>query len=162
MASRKATTSLGQHALQPRVALPGTSSMLIHKSQAVNAQRVPSEATLPSWALWHGLKMVLAPQPYYQDPRHDISEMDEFWNGGPIGSHENGMTYGLGMYNCTGHGDIVASTTWAWGSEFPSKIMNSWLEDKVDAALPCVLQTLEGHVMAPNLAIHPRKTNRNP
>ena len=88
--------------------------------------------------------------------------MDEFWNGGPIGSHENGMTYGLGMYNCTGHGDIVASTTWAWGSEFPSKIMNSWLEDKVDAALPCVLQTLEGHVMAPNLAIHPRKTNRNP
>jgi hypothetical protein len=80
--------------------------------------------------------MVLAPQPYYQDPRHDISEMDEFWNGGPIGSHENGMAYGLGIYNCTGHGDIVMSTTWAWGSEFPGKIMNSCLEDKVGRRPP--------------------------
>jgi hypothetical protein len=134
----------------------------IHKSQAVDALRVPSEATLPSWALWHGLKMILAPQPYYHDPEHDIWEMDEFWNGGPIGSQDDGMAYGLGMYNWTGHGEIVTSTTWVWASEFPSKIMDSWLDDNVGAELPYVMRTHDGHVMAPNLALHPRKTNRNP
>lgn len=134
----------------------------VHKSQAVHGLRVPSEATLPSWALWHGLKMILVPQPYYQDPQLDIREMDEFWNGGPVGSHDDGMAYGLGMYNWTGYGDIVTSTTWAWSSEFPSKIMDSWFADDADADVPYIMRRHDGHVMAPNLAIHPRKTNRNP
>jgi hypothetical protein len=68
----------------------------------------------------------------------------------------------LGMYNWTGHGEIVTSTTWVWASEFPSKIMDSWLDDNVGAELPYVMRTHDGHVMAPNLALHPRKTNRNP
>ena len=134
----------------------------IHKSQALDAVWVPSEATLPSWALWHGLKMIQAPQPYYQDPQYDIREMNDFWNGGPIGTFDDGMAFGPGMYNWAGHGDIVTSTTWAWSSEFPSKIMDSWLDDDVDAVLPHVMRTYDGHVMAPNLAVHPRKTNRNP
>jgi hypothetical protein len=75
--------------------------------------------------------------------------------------HDDAMAYGLGIYNWTGHGDIVTSTTWASGSEFPSKIMDSWLADNADADLPYMMRRHDRHVMAPNLAMHPRRTNRN-
>ncbi|MCJ1310470.1 hypothetical protein MMC25_004134 [Agyrium rufum] len=141
----------------------------IHTAQFEKGLHLPSEATLPSFAMWHGLKFSYPPQPWYQLPQQDPVAMDKFFNGGKINPDKGGMAYGEAMYNGHWHFDISNTATWWWGSDFPSVIMRSWLgkeplkkegqeEDPTKQAVPYILHKDEqGRIWAPNLALHPYK-----
>lgn len=48
----------------------------IHHAQSQQDLRIPSETTLPSFALWHGLKLVSLPLPNSQDPERNRDELN--------------------------------------------------------------------------------------
>ena len=53
----------------------------IHTAQHEQGLWVPSEATLPSFALWHGLKLATLPIPKFQWPERDLTELHLLHNG---------------------------------------------------------------------------------
>ena len=61
--------------------------MAVHAAQSQLGLAVPSEATLPSFALWHGLKLSFPPIPYFQraDQRLAPRPAEIFFNGGAPG-----------------------------------------------------------------------------
>jgi hypothetical protein len=154
----------------PRITCPtaimrGSRQLLlaIHDAQANQGLAVPSEATLPSFALWHGLKLSYPPWPWYSNLRRDEKFMDEFFNGGLPGTHSDGWAHGEGFYNQLNHQDLTAGSTWWWYSEFPDQIMQWWFQrtGNTDAddgeEMPFILKVHNGEVWAPNIAIHPAK-----
>ncbi|KAF2499286.1 hypothetical protein BU16DRAFT_557617 [Lophium mytilinum] len=131
-----------------------------HDAQADKGLTIPSEATVSSFALWHGLKIVFPPQPMYQNPLRDLKEMDIFFNGGPPNASRGAMAKGDGFYNARPHYDITNTATWWWSSPFPAYIFRNWLDPKENEELPFILhKDAEGRIWAPNLALHPVKTN---
>jgi predicted small lipoprotein YifL len=166
----------------PRVSCPpaitrSSSTLLraVHAAQTEQGLCVPSEATLPSFALWHGLKMSYPPQPWWQNPRRETAEMFRFFNGGWPSRENDGMAYGEAMYNAKWHYDITNSATWWWASEFPGQVFEAWYDGnggnegrggekggagKKEAELPYILRKQRGKTWAPNVAIHPVKLDR--
>ncbi|KAF2836837.1 hypothetical protein M501DRAFT_1018714 [Patellaria atrata CBS 101060] len=145
----------------------------VHDAQARLGLSVPSEATLPSFALWHGLKLSFPPYPWYQSPASSPADLNNLFNGGLPGSIANaseGMAYGEGMYNARPHYKQTNTATWWWSSPFPQRIIDAWwgkgkwedVRDGDGRELPSVLRWHVGRVWAPNLALHPVKTNRAP
>ena len=141
----------------------------IHEAQVTKGLRVPSEATLPSFALWHGLKMVRPPQPwYYANTGLDINKVDAVWNGGLPSSHGNmsGMAYGALLYHPSRFPDIDdyrLPTTYDVFSSFSNSMMDRWFQDDPNQGdLPWMMTVHDGHIMIPNMVVHPRKTNKNP
>lgn len=134
----------------------------VHNAQ-LKGLAVPSEATLPSFALWHGFKMSFPPQPWFMDPMPHPAMADLFFNGvRPQNAGPNGTGSGHGMY---GGPEIFPTTdtlTWWWGTAFPQRIMEAWLRgEDMGSDLPHVLRWEDGKVWAPVMALHPVKTNRN-
>ncbi|KAL2134134.1 hypothetical protein VTI74DRAFT_896 [Chaetomium olivicolor] len=77
--------------------------LALHHAQAVQGLAMHSEATLSSFALWHGLKLVVPPQPIYQDPQWPRDKMNELFNGpGAVEAHRRqgmvGMARGDAIY----------------------------------------------------------------
>ncbi|KAL2148060.1 hypothetical protein VTI28DRAFT_116 [Corynascus sepedonium] len=143
-----------------------------HHAQAVQGLAVHSEVTLPSFALWHGLKLVAPPHPAYQDPQWPLDKMNELYNGpGDVGTHRKpgmvGMARGEAIYRITPYAYITTSSSFWYSSPFPDKIYDAWLSRGPQAGndtaeLPYVLwKSEDGKVYAPNMMLHPVKTNQN-
>lgn len=127
--------------------------LAIHAAQHKQGLRIPSEATLPSFALWHGLKLSYPPQPVYLRAQGD-TELEAAWHrGGPNNASESGMGPADPQHPS---GDGL---TWWWESKWPRQIVNDWLGgDAANKELPFLLAAQDGKVYAPNVALHPVKT----
>lgn len=126
--------------------------LAIHAAQLKDGMRIPSEATLPSFALWHGLKLSYPPQPMFWRERDDVATLEGWFRGGPANS-----STGLGpddLRHPDGNG-----LTWWWEGKWPRAIMDAWFAGDAKAdGLPYLLAVENGRVYAPNLAMHPVKT----
>jgi hypothetical protein len=147
--------------------------LAVHHAQAVQGLAMHSEATLSSFALWHGLKLVVPPQPIYQDPQWPRDKMNELFNGpGPVEAHRRqgmvGMARGDAIYRQTPYEYITTTSASFWyTSNFPDRIYDVWLGrgpqgGNAGGEVPHVLwKSEDGRVYAPNMMLHPVKTNRN-
>ncbi|KAB5585053.1 hypothetical protein GE09DRAFT_13060 [Coniochaeta sp. 2T2.1] len=127
--------------------------LAIHEAQLVHAMRVPSEATLPSFALWHGLKLSYPPHPLFmkqQGTEEGEERISAWYRGGPANS-----TDGIGPQDKRHPpGDGL---TWWWESRWPREVLDSWF-GKEEGELPFLLVRRGDQVFAPNVAMHPAKT----
>jgi hypothetical protein len=147
--------------------------LAVHHAQAVQGLAMHSEATLSSFALWHGLKLVVPPQPIYQDPQWPRDKMNELFNGpGAVEAHRRkgmvGMARGDAIYRQTPYEYITTTSASFWyTSNFPDRIYDAWLGrggqgGNASHDLPHVLwKSEDGRVYAPNMMLHPVKTNQN-
>ncbi|KAK3295224.1 uncharacterized protein B0H64DRAFT_142450 [Chaetomium fimeti] len=143
-----------------------------HHAQAAQDLAVHSEATLSSFALWHGLKLVAPPHPVYQNPQWPLDKMYKLYNGpGDVESHQKpgmvGMAHGDAIYRITPYAYITTSSSFWYSSPFPDEIYDAWLSrgprgGNASAEVPYVLwRSEDGTVYAPNMMLHPVKTNQN-
>lgn len=134
----------------------------IHHAQAMQGLKVHSEATLASFALWHGLKISGLPLPIYQDPARDPGEVEFVSNGGPLTRFSDGIAMGGAKYRGATVGFFTGGQTWDWTSPTPDRIMRYWKDEEKaedDVKMPAMLIQHGGEVLAPNMLMHPRKTN---
>ncbi|KAI5245214.1 hypothetical protein E4T43_03404 [Aureobasidium subglaciale] len=132
----------------------------IHHAQAHTGMRIPSEATLPSFALWHGLKISGIPLPVYQWPGRDRREMDFALNGGDLTTFPDAIANGPARYRGSSMGFFTNGMSWQWWTTLPEDLANPWYINEVDnPILPDMLLKEGGNLYAPNIMIHPRKTN---
>lgn len=141
----------------------------VHHAQAEMGLAMHSEATLSSFALWYGLKLVAPPQPVFQDPLWEVQAMNEVYNGaGKVAEHRTkgtvGMANGEAMYRMSPWDKVTQAASFWWWSAFPGRIYDAWLDRLGDgtAEVPYLLwKSSDGEVYAPNMLLHPVKTNRN-
>jgi hypothetical protein len=128
--------------------------LAVHEAQMTRGMRIPSEATLPSFALWHGLKLSSPPQPVFmkqQGTEEGDRRIDGWWRGGPANS-----TDGLGPKDKRHpNGDGL---TWWWESKWPRAVLDAWFKTGGEVEMPYLLVEKDGAVYAPNVAMHPVKT----
>jgi hypothetical protein len=146
----------------PPAVMRGSRALLlaVHAAQLENGMRVPSEATLPSFALWHGLKLSYPPQPLFMRQQAEGAEGDKlvegWFRGGPAESKS-----GLGPDDLKHpYGDGLS---YWWESKWPRAVLDAWFGHeggmKKDE-LPFILAEHDGKVYAPNVAMHPVKQRR--
>jgi len=139
----------------------------VHAAQVEQGLAIPSESTMPSFALWHGLKLSYPPQPWFLDPREDAQAMDDVINGGPPRPECSGFAFGTSSQDdaALDHLNWNTQQSWWWRSDLPKQVMDNWLRPDLATSdipkLPYLLQWHDGQVYAPNLALHPFKTNEN-
>ncbi|CAH0019110.1 unnamed protein product [Clonostachys rhizophaga] len=151
--------------------------LAVHNAQHTRGLSVPSEAVLPSFALWHGLKLSYPPQPVYMhaydeelaktqsdDENEETSRLKTNWRHPEklpfVGYHPKDSPDGLSHANPQSFAN--RGLTWWWASEYPRNIMDVWLYGNVNNGttedLPGMLATERGQVFAPNFVMHPVKT----
>jgi hypothetical protein len=160
--------------MTPRLFCPQAVSRLswnllnaVHTAQIEQGLRLGAEATMPSFALWHGFKLSHPPQPWFVDGQQDVHEMDRIVNGGPPQSNYSGFAYGTNSYDPAVlnrfNGDFQQN--WWFRSDLPDQLMNAWLGNSRrpddGKGIPDMLRWHEGQIYAPVVALHPVKTNRN-
>ncbi|KAL2132085.1 hypothetical protein VTI74DRAFT_4238 [Chaetomium olivicolor] len=125
---------------------------VIHQAQFEQGIRVPSEATVPSFALWHGLKLAFPQQPVFHRDRDDDSNRRKWWRGGPKASSS-----GLGPDD-SDHPRGPGLTFW-WESDWAKHIFYEWMGRKLDGGSPrpWLLEDRDGKLWAPNIVLHPVK-----
>lgn len=132
----------------------------IHHAQSQQDLRIASETTLPSFALWHGLKLVGLPLPIFQDPERDREELNFVLNGGNIDQFSDGFANGPVNTRGASLGFFVRGRSFDWVSPMPDRMMAYWKGEKQpDSDMPHVLLKKDGKIYAPAMFIHPRKTN---
>lgn len=145
-----------------------TLALVVHEAQHRRGIAVPSEATLPTFTLWHGLKLSFPPLPaYLRPPEPGQSQLNQdTWRqraqgtANPwLGSSTEQSTDG------TAHGNAQElaefGLTWWWTSTYGEAIMSAWLAGRPGPdAMPPVLAVKDGKVYAPNFAMHPVKAQR--
>lgn len=126
--------------------------LAIHHAQLELGIRIPSEATLPSFALWHGLKLSFPQPPVYHRDKDDIEHRREWWRGGPRAS-----STGLGPDSME-HPRGLGLTFW-WESDWSKQVFYEWYGIKLDkdAPRPWILGDWDGELWAPNIMLHPVK-----
>jgi hypothetical protein len=126
--------------------------LVIHQAQLEYGIRVPSEATIPSFALWHGLKLSFPQQPVFHRDRDDFANKAKWWRGGPRAS-----STGLGPDN-SDHPRGRGLTFW-WESDWAKHIFYEWMGRKLDEGepRPWILNDRDGKLWAPNIVLHPVK-----
>jgi len=132
-----------------------------HRAQHDLGLRVPSEATLPSFAAWHGLKTISVPLPKFQFHERDIGELAYVLNGGGLDQFKDGIAHGPGVYRGSSFNFFVRPMTWGWVPGLPNTIFDHWMKGPNEAKgeRPLFMPESGGSVFAPGLIIHPRKTN---
>ena len=154
----------------------------IHTAQHEQGLRIPSEATLPSFALWHGLKTVALPHPKFNWPARDVHELDAIYNGGEIADFKDGIANGPAPYRKTVIEWYTRPRTWEWRGFLTNTIYDRWmhwakdhrgekgkkereekraLQTDYPDELPGFMRMVGGEVYLPGLLMHPRKTNHN-
>jgi hypothetical protein len=135
--------------------------LAIHGAQMQKGMRIPSEATLPTFALWHGLKLSYPPHPVFlheQGTELGDRREEEWFRNGTAGS-----TDALGpadKRHPSGDG-----LTWWWMSGWPRMVLDVWFgykkgEGENEDVWPFLLaRGKDGEVYVPNVAMHPVKTS---
>ncbi|POR39550.1 Uncharacterized protein TPAR_00246 [Tolypocladium paradoxum] len=143
--------------------------LAVHQGQHAQGLSIPSEAVLPTWALWHGLKLSYPPQPAYMRPHEpeledfeDETTRDEAdfrnktrtpWFGSTPAQSTDGLSHG------TPQSFADRGMTWWWTASWPRRIVDIWLAGDTEAErMPALLAVVDGRVYVPNLAMHPVKT----
>ena len=133
----------------------------MHTAQADQGLALTSEATLPSFAIWHRLKVSFPPQPWFVHPPPDARYLNDMLNGDWPPASDTGFADGT-----AGRDDALTDEfnamgpTYNWHSFWPGQIMDAWLNPGPgDKDLPWILREHEGHVYMPNLALHPVKAS---
>lgn len=131
-----------------------------HRMQHEAGIRVPAEATLPSFALWNGLKVVSVPLPKFQFPKRDVQELAFVLNGGGPREFHDGIANGPGQYRSSSTAFFTRPMTWDWTSSLNNPVFEHWMQKK-DAAgeMPPFMSARDGKVYLPGFLMHPRKTN---
>jgi len=126
--------------------------LVIHQAQLEYGIRVPSEATLPSFALWHGLKLSFPQHPVFHRDGGDVDNRRGWWRGGPKGS-----STGLGPDN-SDHPRGSGLTFW-WESDWAKHVFYEWMGQKIEGGgkRPWILGDWDGKLFAPNIVLHPVK-----
>lgn len=148
----------------------------VHRVQHELGYRIPSESTLPSFALWNGLKVVGLPVPNFQFPERNMWELNYVLNGGLPRDFDDGIAHGPGRYRSSRFAFFQRPFTWAWWSSLCDPIFDHWMygEHKLEESkewppnprmvqvpeeLPFFMAKVDGKVYAPAFIMHPRKTN---
>ncbi|KAG9663037.1 hypothetical protein KCU95_g4145, partial [Aureobasidium melanogenum] len=132
----------------------------IHHAQSRQDLRIASETTLPSFALWHGLKLVGLPLPIFQDPERNRDELNFVLNGGDIEQFPDGFANGPVNTRGASIGFFVRGRSFDWVSPMPDRTMAYWKGEKQpDDDMPKILVERDGKIYAPAMFLHPRKTN---
>ena len=131
-----------------------------HRAQHELGLRVPSEATLPSFAMWHGLKVVGLPIPKFQSPERDIRELSFVQNGGLPGDFKDGIAKGPAVYRSSTTSFFTNRKTMEWAGPLGDAIFNAWMNKMPVEEMPHFMVEVEGMRYAPSLLMHPRKTNK--
>lgn len=147
-----------------------------HRAQNEYGVAVPSEATLPSFALWNGLKVVGLPIPNFQFPSREVHELDLMLNGGDIKERPDGLAYGPARFRAHTAAWFTKPRTWDWWSSLCDSIWAHWRHETPKQKLmdagdprhpltplerPYFMVEVGGKVYAPGFMMHPRKTNAN-
>ncbi|PNY26324.1 Uncharacterized protein TCAP_03751 [Tolypocladium capitatum] len=143
--------------------------LAVHQAQHDQGLSIPSEAVLPTWALWHGLKLSYPPQPAYMRPHEPEFEdfLDETTRDEALFRNKTKTPwFGLRPAQSTdglAHGNPASfadrGLTWWWTADWPRRIVDIWLAGDAEAErMPALLAVVDGRVYAPNLAMHPVKT----
>lgn len=148
----------------------------IHIAQHEDGVWLPSEATLPTFALWHGMKVISAPMPRFQYPERSPKELNLVYNGGMPRDFKDGMANGAAPYNSMAVNFFVRPMSWCWWSPLPNLVFEAWMGEgnsgtktvwepygenvQAPKEMPGFMAEVEGRVYAPNVMLHPRKTNR--
>lgn len=142
----------------PPAVMRGSRALMlaIHEAQARRGLAVPSEATLPTFAVWHGLKVSYPPQPWYLRDVNDTKQQELWFRGGPEASTD-------GWVGPDPDEIPARDLSWWWTSAWPRQIMDAWFklkrkEGDEKKELPYVLAEKDGEVYIPNFAMHPVKT----
>jgi len=126
--------------------------LVTHEAQIDRNMYIPSEATPPSFALWHGLKISFPQHPVFWKVRDDFATQELWWKGGPANS-----STGVGS-DTLNHPRGLGLTFW-WESEWPRQLYDAWqgipLEEGVP--FPWVLTKQNDKVYMPNMMVHPMK-----
>jgi len=99
----------------------------IHHDQHTLGLRVHSEATLPTFALWHGFKVVQVPMPKFQYPERPLEELDAIYNGGPPSSFKDGVANGPAPYRSGAIKFFARQRTFEWQSSLIKPIWEWWV-----------------------------------
>jgi hypothetical protein len=126
--------------------------LAIHEAQLDRALRVPSEATPPSFALWHGLKISFPQHPVYWKARDDFPIQEQWWKGGPANSSS-----GMGS-DILDHPRGLGLTYW-WESGWPRQMYDAWqgIELEEGIPFPWIMTKQNDKVYMPNMMVHPVK-----
>jgi hypothetical protein len=127
--------------------------LAIHQAQLEQGIRVPSEATLPTFALWHGLKLSFPQHPVFHRDPGDVDNRRGWWRGGPKDS-STGLCPDSSDHP-RGHG-----LTFWWESDWAKHVFYDWFGLKVDGIggpRPWILGDWDGELWAPNIVLHPVK-----
>lgn len=126
--------------------------LVIHQAQLDHGIRVPSEATPPSFALWHGLKLSFPQHPVFWKVHDDFNYQGEWWKGGPINSSS-----GVGP-DSLAHPRGIGLTFW-WESDWARRIFDAWQGYPLGegVAFPWLLARHDDKVYVPNMMVHPMK-----
>lgn len=152
----------------------------IHVGQRDLGLKIHSEATLPSFALWHGLKIVQVPLPKFSFPERDAVELNWLYNGGKPTDFKDGIANGPAPYRSGAVKWFARPRTFEWQSSLNEPVWKYWLNEKgsdqsqdslkeralstqgpIPDELPPFLEEVDGQVYAPAFMMHPRKTNKN-
>lgn len=134
----------------------------IHLNQHRQGLRIASEATLPSFALWHGLKVVSLPLPKYQYPERDLKELNFVQNGGKLSGFVDGIANGPGKYRSSSLSFFGRPLTWDWWSNLNDPIFDRWRGVESSSSTefdPPFMVEVNGSVYMPSIMMHPRKTS---
>ncbi|KAJ9616906.1 hypothetical protein H2200_000626 [Cladophialophora chaetospira] len=139
----------------------------MHHAQVHQGLALSSEATAISFALYHGLKVVFPPHPWYHRPQADrevgIEELGQLFNGGtPAENAEtnHGLAFGRAMYDPNGVYKLFNGGTWWWVPGYPGRTFKQWMQqDTTD--MPSMLREVDGKIWAPMMAMHPVKVGDN-
>jgi len=134
---------------------------LLHEAHRVQVRRglaVPSEATLVSLALWHGLKISFPPLPTFVRSQGFNETLWEEWSAGGPGP-EGGGGERKGFGGLDPQDKFTEGMSWWWTSTWAGEVMEAWCADDGNSStgLPFVLATKGGRVYAPGMALHPVK-----
>ncbi|GAB1318050.1 Glycosyltransferase Family 34 [Madurella fahalii] len=126
--------------------------LVIHQAQLEQAIQVPSEATLPSFAVWHGLKLSFPQHPVFHRENDNEDIRSKWWKGGPRAS-----STGLGP-DSLDHPRGMGLTFW-WESDWPRQIFSAWtgVELPEGTERPWLIHEQDGQLYVPNIVLHPMK-----
>ncbi|KAK0630473.1 hypothetical protein B0T17DRAFT_490451 [Bombardia bombarda] len=127
--------------------------LAVHQAQVQFGMTVPSEATPPSFAVWHGLKLSFPQQPVFFENPTDDEYMDGWWKGGPANS-----STGVGP-DLLAHPRGYGLSFW-WETLWPRLLYDAWEGREIpeDVPFPWILaKDGNGTAYMPNMMMHPVK-----
>ena len=139
----------------------------MHHAQVHQGLYLSSEASAVSFALWHGLKIVFPPHPWFHRPQADrevgVEQLDQLFNGGAPTENaraNNGFAFGKAMYDPNGFYELFNGGTWWWVPGYPGRSFKQWMNHNTNA-MPSMLREVDGQIWAPAMALHPVKSGDN-